>query len=86
MRSKQITAAQDCRLHDGSTIVIDQVLRLDEKLTGRPHAAYYESKCDAYIKRAPDICLVAEHRNHVVGFVRGEYVNLVRRLNDAGPT
>ncbi len=51
---------------------IDQVLRLDEKITGRPHAAYYESKCDAYIKRAPDTCLVAEHRNHVVGFVLGD--------------
>ena len=51
---------------------IDQVLRLDEKIMGRPHAAYFESQCDAYIKRAPDTCLVAEHRNHVVGFVLGD--------------
>ncbi|HEX8181065.1 MAG TPA: GNAT family N-acetyltransferase [Pyrinomonadaceae bacterium] len=48
---------------------IDQVLRLDEKITGRPHAAYYESKCEAYIKRSPDTCLVAEHRGHIIGFV-----------------
>ncbi|HYY42815.1 MAG TPA: GNAT family N-acetyltransferase, partial [Pyrinomonadaceae bacterium] len=48
---------------------IDQVLRLDEKITGRPHAAYYESKCEAYIKRSPDTCLVAEHRGHIIGFI-----------------
>ncbi len=51
---------------------IDGVLRIDEKITGRPHAAYFESQCEAYIKRAPDTCLVAEHRGHVVGFVLGE--------------
>ena len=51
---------------------IDEVLRLDEKITGRPHAAYYESKCDAYIKRAPESCLVAEHGGRVVGFVLGD--------------
>ena len=51
---------------------IDGVLRIDEKITGRPHAAYYESQCEAYVKRAPDTCLVAEHRGHVVGFVLGD--------------
>ena len=48
---------------------IDGVLRIDEKITGRPHAAYYESKCEAYIKRSPDTCLVAETAGRVVGFV-----------------
>lgn len=51
---------------------IDQVLRLDEKITGKPHAAYYESKAAAYIARAPDYCLVAEHRDRIVGFVLGD--------------
>ncbi|HVG34550.1 MAG TPA: GNAT family N-acetyltransferase, partial [Pyrinomonadaceae bacterium] len=51
---------------------IDQVLRLDEKITGKPHAAYYESKAAAYISRAPDYCLVAEHRDRIVGFVLGD--------------
>ena len=51
---------------------IDGVLRIDEKITGRPHAAYYESQCEAYIKRAPDTCLVAEHRGHIVGFCIGD--------------
>ena len=51
---------------------IDEVLRIDEKITGKPHAAYYESKADAYISRAPEYCLVAQHRDRVVGFVLGD--------------
>lgn len=51
---------------------IDEVMRIDEKITGQPHAAYYESKAAAYISRAPEYCLVAEHRDRVVGFVLGD--------------
>lgn len=51
---------------------IDEVMRIDEKITGKPHAAYYESKAAAYISRAPEYCLVAEHRDRVVGFVLGD--------------
>jgi ribosomal protein S18 acetylase RimI-like enzyme len=51
---------------------IDEVLRIDEKITGKPHAAYYESKAAAYIGRSPDYCLVAQHRDRLVGFVLGD--------------
>jgi ribosomal protein S18 acetylase RimI-like enzyme len=51
---------------------IDEVLRIDEKITGKPHAAYYESKADAYISRGPEYCLVAEHLDRLVGFVLGD--------------
>lgn len=51
---------------------IDEVLRIDEKITGKPHAAYYESKVASYIGRGPEYCLVAEHRNQVVGFILGD--------------
>ena len=51
---------------------IDEVLRIDEKITGKPHAAYYETKAAGYISRGPDYCLVAEHRDRVVGFVLGD--------------
>jgi flavin-dependent dehydrogenase/ribosomal protein S18 acetylase RimI-like enzyme len=51
---------------------IDEVLRIDERITGKPHAAYYESKADAYISRGPEYCLVAEHLDRVVGFVLGD--------------
>jgi flavin-dependent dehydrogenase/ribosomal protein S18 acetylase RimI-like enzyme len=51
---------------------IDEVMRIDEKITGKPHAAYYESKAAACISRAPEYCLVAEHRDRVVGFVLGD--------------
>ncbi len=71
-RAHRIRRMQEIVVRKMTVRDIDQVLRLDEKITGRPHAAYYESKCDAYIKRAPDTCLVAEHRNHVVGFVLGD--------------
>ena len=48
---------------------IDEVLRLTESITDKPHAAYYASLCDAYIKRSPDTCLVAEGGGRVVGFL-----------------
>jgi flavin-dependent dehydrogenase/N-acetylglutamate synthase-like GNAT family acetyltransferase len=51
---------------------IDEVLRIDEKITGKPHSAYYQSKAAAYIARAPEYCLVAEHRDRVIGFVLGD--------------
>ena len=51
---------------------IDEVLRIDEKITGRPHAAYYETKAASYISRGPDYCLIAEHRDRVIGFVLGD--------------
>jgi flavin-dependent dehydrogenase/ribosomal protein S18 acetylase RimI-like enzyme len=51
---------------------IDEMMRIDEKITGLPHSAYYQSKAAAYIKRAPESCLVALQRDRVVGFVLGD--------------
>lgn len=51
---------------------IDEVLRLNERITGREPAAYYASKCAEYISRSPDTCLVAEQRGRVVGFALGD--------------
>jgi flavin-dependent dehydrogenase/ribosomal protein S18 acetylase RimI-like enzyme len=51
---------------------IDEMMRIDEKITGLPHSAYYQSKAAAYIRRAPDSCLVALARDRVVGFVLGD--------------
>ena len=51
---------------------IDGVLRIDEKITGLPHKAYFESKAAAIIKRSPDYCLVAEHQDRIIGFVLGD--------------
>ena len=47
---------------------IDEVLRLNERITNREPAAYYASKCAEYVARSPDTCLVAEHGGRVVGF------------------
>jgi flavin-dependent dehydrogenase/ribosomal protein S18 acetylase RimI-like enzyme len=51
---------------------IDELLRINEKITGKPHAAYYETKAADYIGRSPTTCLVAEHGGRVVGFVMGD--------------
>lgn len=63
---------QDLTVRQMTVRDIDEVMRIDEKITGKPHAAYYESKAAAYISRAPEYCLVAEHRDRVVGFVLGD--------------
>lgn len=51
---------------------IDEMMRIDERITGLPHSAYYQSKAAAYIRRAPESCLVAEDRGRLVGFVLGD--------------
>jgi flavin-dependent dehydrogenase/ribosomal protein S18 acetylase RimI-like enzyme len=51
---------------------IDEVLRVNDRITGRPHGGYYASLCAAYIARSPETCLVAEHRGRVVGFALGD--------------
>jgi len=48
---------------------IDDVMAIDEKITGKPHAAYYEAKVAAYLQRQPGACLVAELEGKVVGFI-----------------
>lgn len=51
---------------------IDAVMAIDQKITGRPHAAYWESKAAAFIAGEPDACLVAEDAGgRVVGFLLG---------------
>jgi flavin-dependent dehydrogenase/ribosomal protein S18 acetylase RimI-like enzyme len=71
-RAHRARHMQDLNVRRMTVRDIDQVLRLDEKITSKPHAAYYESKAAAYISRAPEYCLVAEHRDRVVGFVLGD--------------
>ncbi|HEV2912009.1 MAG TPA: GNAT family N-acetyltransferase [Pyrinomonadaceae bacterium] len=71
-RARRAKHMQDLTVRRMTVRDIDEVLRLDEKITGKPHAAYYESKAAAYISRAPEYCLVAEHRDRVVGFVLGD--------------
>ncbi|MGB7924526.1 MAG: GNAT family N-acetyltransferase [Pyrinomonadaceae bacterium] len=71
-RARRARHMQDLAVRRMTVRDIDEVLRIDEKITGKPHSAYYQSKAAAYIARAPDYCLVAEHRDRVVGFVLGD--------------
>jgi len=71
-RARRARQMPDISVRNMTVRDIDEVLRIDEKITGKPHAPYYESKVASYISRGPDYCLVAEHRNHVVAFVLGD--------------
>jgi ribosomal protein S18 acetylase RimI-like enzyme len=48
------------------------VLRIDEKITGTPHEAQWESRIIDQLTRNPLGCLVAEIEGKVVGFIFGE--------------
>ena len=71
-RARRARHMQDLVVRRMTVRDIDEVLRIDEKITGKPHSAYYQSKAAAYIARAPEYCLVAEHRDRVIGFVLGD--------------
>ncbi len=71
-RARRARKMPDITVRNMTVRDIDEVLRIDEKITGKPHAAYYETKAASYISRGPDYCLVAEHRDRVVGFVLGD--------------
>jgi ribosomal protein S18 acetylase RimI-like enzyme len=51
---------------------IEAVLRINEKITGRPKEAQWESRAIDYVSRDPLGCLVAEEGGHLVGFVFGD--------------
>jgi ribosomal protein S18 acetylase RimI-like enzyme len=50
----------------------ESVLAINEKITGRPHEAQYESRIIDALTRNPLGCLVAETEGVVVGFILGE--------------
>jgi flavin-dependent dehydrogenase/ribosomal protein S18 acetylase RimI-like enzyme len=67
-RARRARRMTDLRVRRMTVRDIDEVLRLTSEITDKPHAAYYASLCDAYVKRSPDTCLVAETAGRVVGF------------------
>ncbi len=50
----------------------EAVLRIDEKITGTPHEAQWESRIIEHLSNNPLGCLVAESQGKVVGFIFGE--------------
>lgn len=50
----------------------DAVLRINEKITGRPYEAQWTSKIIDDITRNPLGCLVAEEGGEIVGFILGD--------------
>ncbi|MBI5577173.1 MAG: GNAT family N-acetyltransferase [Deltaproteobacteria bacterium] len=50
----------------------ESILKINEKITGRPHEAQWESRIIDLLARNPLGCLVAESEGTVVGFVLGD--------------
>lgn len=50
----------------------EAVLSINEKITGRPHEAQYESRIIDALTRNPLGCLVAESAGKIVGFILGD--------------
>jgi len=50
----------------------EAVLRINEKITGTPHEAQWESKIIDHLSGNPLGCLVAEAGGKVVGFILGD--------------
>ena len=50
----------------------EAVLSINEKITGRPHEAQYESRIIDALTRNPLGCLVAEAEGVIVGFILGD--------------
>lgn len=72
-RARRTRLMKDVQVRRMTVRDIDEVLRLTGEIVNRPQAAaYYASLCDAYIKRSPDTCLVAEHDGRLVGFALAE--------------
>lgn len=57
------------RMHAQDT---DAVLRINEKIIGRPHEAQWESRIIDSLTRNPLGCLVAESEGRIVGFILGD--------------
>ena len=50
----------------------EAVLRINEKITGTPHEAQWESKIIDHLSGNPLGCLVAEEGEKIVGFIFGD--------------
>ena len=51
---------------------IEAVVKIDEKITGRHHEAYWTGKISKYLSGEPGACLAAETEGRIVGFILGD--------------
>ena len=62
----------DVKIRKLTTRDIDAVMKIDEKITGKPQEAYWAGKIASYLSREPEACLAAEIDGKVVGFILGD--------------
>jgi ribosomal protein S18 acetylase RimI-like enzyme len=62
----------DLEIRPLSELDIGDIVRIDEKVTGRYRPDEWERRITYYIRRDPDASLVAEQGGKVIGFMLGE--------------
>jgi len=62
----------EIKLRPISELDIEPVSAIDEKITGRYHPEEWESRFAFYLRRDPELSLVAEMDGKVVGFMLGD--------------
>jgi ribosomal protein S18 acetylase RimI-like enzyme len=62
----------EIKLRPISELDIEPVSAIDEKITGRYHPDEWEDRFAYYLRRDPELSLVAEKDGKVVGFMLGE--------------
>ena len=62
----------EIKLRPISELDIEPVSAIDEKITGKYHPEEWETRFTYYLRRDPELSLVAEADGKVVGFMLGE--------------
>jgi len=62
----------DTTLRPVTELDIEAVAQIDEKISGTYKPEVWENRCGYYIRRDPELSLVAEIGGRVVGFMLGE--------------
>ncbi len=72
MAKNAATAKTDITLRPVSELDIEPVCAIDEKLSGKDRPGEWERRISYYIRRDPELSLVAVEGSRVVGFMLGE--------------
>ena len=62
----------EIKLRPISELDIEPVSAIDEKITGKYHPEEWESRFSYYLRRDPELSLIAEADGKVVGFMLGD--------------
>lgn len=67
-----ILASEDIQIRSLSEVDIGDIVEIDEKIGGKYRPRVWEQRVGYYLRRDPEISVVASDRGRVVGFMLGE--------------